>query len=521
MLPLPEMLSTLDSMSPSWLLAQGGPDLGRAFGRFHPIVVHFPIALAVVAVAAEWWRAVSRRQGMSALTQPLLWIAALSAVAATVTGLVEASSRSGSDDTLELHRWLGIAASAALLGLAWWGQALARSVAAETADSRAQLGSFRWAALVTCGAVGFTGHLGGELVHGKGHLTDHLWFATESVEQPVESAPVAEPVRLSAEEQFFLDKVKPIMEAHCFECHGARKQKGGLRMDTKAWLFNGDAEEWTVLPGKADASLLVERVKLPRTDPDAMPPEGAGLTAEEIAALEKWINDGAAYPVAPEGMSAIPGVPAAAASAAASAAGSIAVVGTAATQVDAATRAKADAASKALAARGVLVQPLALDSPLLDVNASRAEPPLGDGDAAMLADLASLVVNLNLAGSAIGDAGAAAIGGMPNLERLRLDRTMVGDAGLSALGPLPKIESINLVGSKVTAASAGWLKAQASLKRVYVWQTGLDTPEVLKDLAAGGRVQVVGADLPVAQPTTPPMPEDPKPAEGQADAKPQ
>ncbi|MFZ9914828.1 MAG: hypothetical protein ACO3IB_05750 [Phycisphaerales bacterium] len=132
-----------------------------------------------------------------------------------------------------------------------------------------------------------------------------------------------------------------------------------------------------------------------------------------------------------------------------------------------------------------------------------------------------LVVNLNLAGSAIGDAGAAAIGGMPNLERLRLDRTKVGDAGLSALGPLPKIESINLVGSKVTAASAGWLKAQASLKRVYVWQTGLDTPEVLKDIATGGRVQVVGADLPVAQPTTPPMPEDPKPAEGEAAAKPQ
>ncbi|MFZ9914942.1 MAG: c-type cytochrome domain-containing protein, partial [Phycisphaerales bacterium] len=303
MLPILELPSPSGAMTLSWLLAEGGPDLGRAFGRFHPIVVHFPIALAVVAVAAEWWRSVSRRQGMSALTLPLLWIAAASAFAATVTGLVEASSRSGSSDTLELHRWLGIASSAALLCLAWWAQSLAGSLAAATAESRAQLGSFRWVALVVCGAVGFTGHLGGELVHGKGHLTNYLWSSTESVEQPSDAAPAAEPVRLSAEEQFFLDKVKPIMEAHCFECHGPRKQKGGLRMDTKAWLFNGDAEEWTVLPGKADASLLVERVKLPRTDPDAMPPEGPGLTAEEIAALEKWIDDGAAYPVAPDGIS--------------------------------------------------------------------------------------------------------------------------------------------------------------------------------------------------------------------------
>ena len=72
------------------LLMDSGPDLSRAAGLLHPLVVHFPIALALVAIGAEWWRSVTRQQGFSPLTRPLLWLAAISAVAASATGWINA-----------------------------------------------------------------------------------------------------------------------------------------------------------------------------------------------------------------------------------------------------------------------------------------------------------------------------------------------------------------------------------------------------------------------------------------------
>lgn len=491
----------------SAIVAEGGVDLGRALGRFHPLVVHFPIALGLVAIAVEWWRGLSRREGLSPLTLPLLWIAAVAAVAATVTGWVNAAHDHANDstDTLQLHRWIGTATAVGFVGLAWWGRILAAEVAKAGVGTASAIGTFRWVSLGAGIAMSVTGHLGGDLVHGEGYLTDYL-LPRSGEKRDAEPAKSESPAVLTANERFFVDKVRPIIETHCIECHGPKKQKGGLRMDSKAWLFNGPKEKWSVVPGKSAESLLVHRVELDRLDPDSMPPEGDGLSVDEKATLRKWIDDGAEYPATDAAAdSARIGSGAAVGGSAAASAGE--------PQVTAAMRAKADAAAKSLGARGVLVQPIAAGSALLDVNASRADPVLGDGDAGILADMAPVVANLNLSKTALTDAGLAKLAGMRSLERLRLDGTAVGDAGVRALGALPKLESINLIGTKVTPALADWVAAQTALKRIYVWQTALDTPDSLKALASGGRVQAIGADIPLAQPKGPPMPEDPKPGD--------
>jgi uncharacterized membrane protein/mono/diheme cytochrome c family protein len=508
-------LAVLEPLAP--MLAESGPQLGRAAGRLHPLVVHFPLALGLVAIGAEWWRGLSRREGMSPLTLPLLWIAAISAVASTATGWVNASYERGSGDdaALDLHRWIGTATTAGFVVLAWWCQILAAQATASTAKTMAALGTFRWAALVGGIAMSVTGHLGGDLVHGKGYLTDLIFPPAKAEEAPKEAPKESANIELSANDRFFLDKVRPIFEANCFECHGARKQKGGLRMDSKSWLFNGSEEKWSVHPGKAGGSLLVTRVELDRADPDAMPPEGDGLTADEKAIIRKWIDDGAAYPDVSAIGGGIPGA-AGVSTAQVAAAGALALSGPAPVAVAPGVKAKADVAAKALIARGVLVQPLAAESPLFDVNASRAEPAIGDADAALLADIAPLVANLNLSKSTLTDAGLAKLGGMVNLERLRLDGTGVGDAGVRALGSLPKLESINLIGTKVSPALTDWLTAQSALRRIYVWQTALDATDALKALNTGGR-QAIGADLPLAEPKGPPMPEDAPAAEKPAD----
>ena len=492
------------------VLATDGPQLGRALGRLHPVVVHFPIALGLVAAGSEWWRVASRRQGLSDLTLPLLWICALSAVGSTVSGWINAAFERANDgsDELAMHRWLATATAAVFVILAFWCQGLARGLAMRGAVPSSNTQPFRWALLVGAAMMSISGHIGGGLVHGSEYMTEVL---VSSPQRPTEPGPQVATVALTQNERFFVERVRPIFESHCFECHGPKKQKGGLRMDSKAWLFNGPQDKWTVVPGMSFGSELVHRIELDRLDSDAMPPEGDGLSKDEITAIRQWIDAGAAYPdvtaIAPDLGSTAGGADSGASSAS--------------DAIPPDARAKAAAAAKALIARGVLVQPLAIDSPLYDVNAMRADPPIGDADAALFGDIAPLIANLNLAKCALTDAGLAKLGSLVRVERLRLDGTAIGDEGVRALGVLPKLESINLIGTGISGGAASWIQSQPALKRAYLWQTALDTPDSIKALNAGGRLQAIGADLPLAQPKGPPMPEDPKPEEPKpAESKP-
>src|SRR2546421_2809700 len=97
-----------------------------------------------------------------------------------------------------------------------------------------------------------------------------------------------------AEQPMDFDRdVRPILEQHCFKCHGPEKQKGGLRLDVKpAALKGGDSGEPAIVPGNSLKSHLIQLVS--SNDPEqAMPPKGERLKPEEIARLQKWIETGA------------------------------------------------------------------------------------------------------------------------------------------------------------------------------------------------------------------------------------
>ncbi len=107
-----------------------------------------------------------------------------------------------------------------------------------------------------------------------------LSFATVAVAAPVD----------------FVRDVRPIFEKHCYECHGEKKQKAGLRLDVKAAaLKGGDNEGPNIIPGKAKESSLIHLVASSDED-EVMPPKGERLSAAQIATLKAWINEGAAWP---------------------------------------------------------------------------------------------------------------------------------------------------------------------------------------------------------------------------------
>ena len=90
-------------------------------------------------------------------------------------------------------------------------------------------------------------------------------------------------------------EIKPILKERCFACHGALKQTAGLRLDTGAMLRRGGDGGPAVVSGKTSASLLVERITS-QDDAQRMPAEGKPLTAEQIALIKAWIEQGATSP---------------------------------------------------------------------------------------------------------------------------------------------------------------------------------------------------------------------------------
>jgi len=95
---------------------------------------------------------------------------------------------------------------------------------------------------------------------------------------------------------FFEKEIAPILKQRCYECHSheSGKAKGGLVLDSRVGWAQGGGAGPAIIPGKSDASLLIQAVRYSNEDLQ-MPPKQK-LPADEIALLEKWVAMGAPDP---------------------------------------------------------------------------------------------------------------------------------------------------------------------------------------------------------------------------------
>ncbi len=93
----------------------------------------------------------------------------------------------------------------------------------------------------------------------------------------------------------FVRDIQPIFQQSCQGCHGAKAQMGGLRLDAKAAAMHGGNSGRLIEPGKADASVLYQRVA-GLGDQARMPMGGKPLPAGQLASIREWINQGADWP---------------------------------------------------------------------------------------------------------------------------------------------------------------------------------------------------------------------------------
>lgn len=93
----------------------------------------------------------------------------------------------------------------------------------------------------------------------------------------------------------FDQDIRPLLQKHCVECHGEKKQKGELRLDAKIFAFKGGHEGLAIVAGDATKSLLLQRIKS-ADDDERMPPKGEPLSPAQIALVQEWIQTGAVWP---------------------------------------------------------------------------------------------------------------------------------------------------------------------------------------------------------------------------------
>ncbi|CUU37466.1 Planctomycete cytochrome C [Armatimonadetes bacterium DC] len=93
----------------------------------------------------------------------------------------------------------------------------------------------------------------------------------------------------------FAREVLPIFKASCFPCHGPTKRNGGLRLSNREDAFKGGVSGPAIIPGNAEASLLVKRITGDSEGP-RMPKGMTALSPEQIETIKRWINEGAEWP---------------------------------------------------------------------------------------------------------------------------------------------------------------------------------------------------------------------------------
>ena len=112
-----------------------------------------------------------------------------------------------------------------------------------------------------------------------------LAAATYTPKKPEPAKPLT-----AAQKAEYAKVIQPMFDAHCVSCHGPKKEKGKLRLDTLEATLKGGKNPTFVI-GKPNSSMLLSRVFLDRTAGDVMPPKAEKpMTETQKEALYTFIE---------------------------------------------------------------------------------------------------------------------------------------------------------------------------------------------------------------------------------------
>lgn len=295
-------------------------------GRFHPILLHLPVGALIFLLLLEVICSTRRgeeKYGDAALLA--LLVGAGSSVMAVMAGILLSREGGYVGPNFSLHQTMGIIGTCGVL------LSLVVRLTAMGRQSTELLQAYRALFFLSFGVLSLGAHFGGNMSHGNKFLTDPapepikslmigmekwmLSFVTPpkpvtvpeikpevkpelKADPQVTQVPTPPPVPPSGspsdDKLVFQHIILPILDAKCNKCHSEEKSKGDLRMDTYEMAMKGGENGKNFVAGNLEESLSIERITLPDSDDDHMPPEGKDqLTPEETALLKWWVQQGA------------------------------------------------------------------------------------------------------------------------------------------------------------------------------------------------------------------------------------
>ncbi len=272
----------------AWLLPLSGIEgqgFDRFLGRFHPLILHFPVACLCFVALFQIVSFAKPLKHLKFLVGPMLILAAISACITVLLGLLLGMNEGHSGALIDRHRTRGI-------GVAIFSciSAAAYFTAKHTKSRSAWTGYI--ASFVTAiGLMGLTAHDGGSLVHGPTYLADHAPkilqpLLTTHIPKSNKNAPSSEELNdnqspLSPELLARFDnEVGNFFGGYCSRCHGDSKQEANVQLDNfdETFSAHNSAYNWRRVMGVLGAH--------------RMPPENSKQpSAQQRDVALKWIEE--------------------------------------------------------------------------------------------------------------------------------------------------------------------------------------------------------------------------------------
>lgn len=423
-------------------------------GRLHPLLVHLPIGIILLAILLQVLSSRPAYAGTKPAADLSLLVGVGSAVFSCVTGWLLSQSGDYDPALVVVHQWLAISLTVISAGMYF---ALRR----RPVGRRGLVGMGIVLVLLI-----LTGHWGGSLTHGPGYLTSGLEAGS--------SQPTLRPIADIRSAIVYPSMVEPILHDNCYGCHSASRVKGGLRLDGPERIRRGGKDGPVVVAGQGAASLLIKRIELPLDDEHHMAPKEKGqLTPMEIRLLKWWIDDGASFDKPVGALPADTGMAVVWQAFHMGTAGPVAgaaVTNVADSDLPVAPVAAAPAeAVRRVRAGGALVLPIAAGSNYLEVDC--VSDSLDQEALKAIPMLKDQLVSLKCSWVRRGDELVAVAAACPRLVRLWLDHTAITGANLGELRGLANLKYLNLTGTSVGVEDVERLKGLPKLSELYLYQT--------------------------------------------------
>lgn len=433
----------------------------QPIGRMHPMILHFPIAILMLAMFLEFFRFKTEYNAQDLyqrFASNLLLVGAISSAITVIMGLFLSQEGGYTDETLQWHKWAGV--SIVFIpsiiywsrNAPWYREPIAKS-----------------GAIITFFCLIIAGHYGATLTHGDNFVLEPIMPKEENV--PIDQAIVFDHV------------IKPIFIKKCISCHNPDKLKGNLILADAKSILKGGKTGKLFVAGKPELSLLLQRIHLPLEEKKHMPPKGKiQLSDDEITLLYHWIKANAdfkkkviEFPVN-DSLRIL-------------ASAMLKPAETTEEQFDFAEADEETIRKLNNSYRGIY--PISKGSPALAVNLYNKDtytPQTLDE----LSVLRMQIISLELNKMPVKDADLKYISRFENLRKLNLNFTNITGKGIKELASLKHLKSLSLSGTKVNYNDLHQqIHAFKSLNTLVVWNTNLSLSEIQKLQNANKQIQII------------------------------